>query len=205
MTDTTEITRKRGYAIVGYPGAGKSAAGRIAAETFDAVYLETGDIVRESFNRDSARTADSVPSKVLGHYSTQRRRIDGGDYVAQEVIRVLEQEPDAVLTDVGAERFPDSPVVVAGMRDTESPELFNEYFDSFQIIWIHAPFDVRLERLQDRGRQDEGDFTEEDLKWRDGRENMWGTGDVAFESDVRISNTGTLDDLRDALEAEVRV
>lgn len=200
---TNDTTEKVGYAIVGYPGAGKSAAGRIATELFDAVHIETGDIVRESFNRDAARNESEVPSKVLGHYSTQRRHVDGGDYVAQEVIRVLEEQPDAVLEDVGAERFPEAPAVIAGMRDTESPALFEEYFDAFQTIWIHAPFDVRLERLQSRGRQDEGGFSVEDLKLRDGRENMWGTGDVAFQSDVRISNTESLDDLRDAIKTEV--
>lgn len=178
-----------GIAVVGYPGAGKSEAGRILADLTGGILIETGDIVREGAEEHFGKPAEDLPSGVLGDYSTMRREQDGGDYVAQDVLEQLSAYED----------FPERPAIISGMRDTESPALFREHLDRFGIVWVHAEFDVRLQRLQDRGRQDEGGYSREELAERDGRESMWGVSDLSFIADARVSNESSLEELRQHL------
>jgi len=184
----------RGIVVVGFPGAGKTEAGKFAATALDGAHvIETGGVVRRGAAQFYQEDVENLTSDQLGEYSTMRRERDGGDYVARDVIETLEE-------DAGA----DQPAVIIGMRDTEALPVLRDHFERLQIVWIHAPHDVRLERLQDRDRQDEAGFTSEGLQRRDGRESMWGTPEWAFHADVRILNTGTLDHLRQLVETEVR-
>lgn len=171
------------YGLIGLPGAGKSTVAEEMGTILDADVIETGDYVRAGA-RDHFGTDDGeLSSQELGDYSTMRRRTDGGDYVAQDVIADLDGD--------------EGTIIISGMRDTEVPDLFDETFGEFSIIWIHAPFDERLSRLQGRGRQDEGDFTADDLASRDGRESMWGTTDLMARHDIMFENTGDEDELYD--------
>ncbi|ELZ84413.1 hypothetical protein C453_12741 [Haloferax elongans ATCC BAA-1513] len=179
---------RKGVVVIGLPGAGKSTAGEMLADELDAIELETGDIVREGardhFDVDST---DDLSSDALGDYSTMRRDVDGGDYVAQDIIDRLE----------AADAVPAKPVVVIGMRDTEAIPALELWFDSLATVWVHAPFDERLDRLQGRGRQDESDFDADDLVRRDGRESMWGTPEWAFWADAKLRNEWGVDALRE--------
>lgn len=188
-TTTTRTPYREGIAICGFPGAGKSEAGHILAELTDGINIETGDIVREGAQSHFDRPSTELSSDELGDYSTMRRERDGGEYVAQDTIERLEQHS----------AFPEHPAIITGMRDSESPALFGEFFAFFRIVWIHADFDTRLERLQGRGRQDESAFTKENLARRDGRESMWGTSDCTFKADIHIDNGGSLAELREQL------
>lgn len=184
-----------GITVVGLPGSGKSEAGEFAAEALDGAHvLETGGVVRRGAAQFFQRDLSELTSDELGEYSTMRRERDGGDYVARDVIETLDQH----------ERDPDQPAVIVGMRDTEALPALEDYFEVHLIIWIHAPHGVRLERLQERDRQDEASFTSEDLQRRDGRECMWGTPEWAVHSDIQILNTGTLEHLRKRVHEEVR-
>jgi len=188
------------FGLIGYPGAGKSTVGKILADATAGINIETGDTVRqgavEEFGVDSA---EALSGAQLGDYSTMRRDRDGGDYVAQDVIDQLEQDYDS---------FPNRPVVIAGMRDSEVPQLFDSYFDHFYVVWVHAPAHVRLERLNDRGRQDEGNMSPADLiggeayenehgsPSRDVREERWGTGQLTLLYDRIVFNMGGLPELK---------
>ncbi|EMA47622.1 AAA family ATPase [Halococcus saccharolyticus] len=185
---------REGYAIIGLPAAGKSEAGEILADELDAINIETGDLVRRGAREHFDTPTDQLTSDELGDYSTMRRETDGGDYVAQDTITELEAHDE----------FPERPAIVTGMRDTESPALFGEFFDSFEIVWVHAEFDTRLSRLQGRGRQDEADFEKGDLAKRDGRESMWGTTDLAFMADAKIRNENSLEAFRERVLEVVR-
>jgi len=183
-----------GIVVVGLPGAGKTEGGKFAAVALNGAHvIETGGVVRRGAAQFYQQDVEDLTSDQLGEYSTMRRERDGGDYVARDVIDTLETEAGG-----------DESAVIIGMRDTEAIPVLEDYFDGLQIVWIHAPHDVRLERLQDRDRQDEAGFTSEDLQRRDGRESMWGTPEWAFHADVRVLNTGTLDHLRRRVETEVR-
>lgn len=171
-------TEKVGYGICGYAGAGKSTAAEMIADWTGAINIETGDTVRAGAEDHFGVSADELSSDELGEYSTMRREEDGGDYVAQDIIDQLERRDD----------FPAKPVVVCGIRDTEVPALFRDWFDSFELIAIHADFDTRLHRLRGRGRNGEDAFDKHDLAERDGRESMWGTADCIARSDTVIWN-----------------
>jgi len=182
---------KIGIAITGYPGSGKSIAGEKLAYNLNGVNYETGDVVRRGASRHFEQPVEDLSSEELGMYSTMRREKDGGDYVIKDVFENLERNPD----------FPRDPAIITGMRDSEVPNQCEEFFDRFLIVWIEADFETRLERLQDRGRQDEGGFTEEDLIERDEREDQWGTGDLYNQRDVTILNDSTLPTFYDRLSA----
>lgn len=177
------------YAIVGYPGAGKSTAGAAFEELFGGIVIETGDIVRESAAKDFGIPVEELTSDELGDYATARRERDGGDWVAQETLQALFDHDE----------FPECPAIIVGMRDSEAPMLFRKHMDIFRVVWVHTTFEQRLRRLQSRGRQDEASFEREDLQKRDGRESMWGVSDLTFMADYKVVNHGELDDLRDQL------
>ncbi|RDZ61392.1 hypothetical protein C5B90_19150 [Haloferax sp. Atlit-12N] len=171
--------QRTGVVVVGLPGAGKSTAGEILVDELDGLELETGDIVREgACDHFDVASTEALSSDELGDYSTMRRDVDGGDYVAHDVIERLE----------ATDAFPDQPAVVIGMRDTEALVALELWFHTLEVVWVHAPFDERLDRLQGRGRQDESDFGQEDLIRRDGRESMWGTPEWAFWADAKVWN-----------------
>ena len=184
---------KIGYGVAGYPAAGKSVVGEKLEQLLGGINIETGNVVRREASKHFDCDVEQLSSKELGEYSTMRRETDGGDYVAQDVIEQLEDNPD----------FPERPVIVTGMRDSEVPELFNEYFDHFQLVFVDASEGIRLERLRGRGRQDESDFTREDLRERDEREAEWGTADLHDKADTHIINEGTVDELVDKLQEKV--
>jgi len=188
-----------GVGVVGYPGTGKSSVGEYLAADIgidygnhsegdsSAVLIGTGDLVRRmAAEHFGIEDTTELSSDELGDYSTDRRNEDGGDYVGQDVISVLDEKP----------QFPDQPVIISGMRDTEVPELFREYFGTFVILWVQSDFSDRLSRLQDRGRQDESEFTPSALMNRDSRERDWGIGDLVRQCDVMVRNDSSIEDLR---------
>jgi dephospho-CoA kinase len=182
---------KTGIAVTGYPGAGKSLVGEFLEEKLGGEECETGDIVRRGAARHFECSVDELSSDELGDYSTMRRKEDGGDYVIQDVFDNLRRNPG----------FPMNPAIITGMRDSEVPNLCEEFFDNFLIVWVEASFGKRLERIQDRGRQDEDSFDEENLRKRDSREDDWGTGRLYTKRDVVIKNDDTIPTLSSRLNA----
>lgn len=178
MSESSEDSTREVIVISGYPGAGKSLAGKALSESIDGIFIETGDIVREEAAKYFDRPVEELSSHELGEYSTMRREKDGGDYVIQDVCERLEKRDD----------FPEKPVILSGLRDTESIPLLSDWSDEYWVIWIEASFETRLERLQSRGRQDENSYTEEELKKRDKRERKWGLESMREERDFTVNN-----------------
>jgi len=82
-------------------------------------------------------------------------------------------------------------VLVDGLRSTVELERFREAFgDDFTLVAVRAPFEIRAERLDDRGRASPTPI------WRpserDAREIELGLGETLERADVEIDNTGTL-------------
>jgi len=86
-------------------------------------------------------------------------------------------------------------IIIDGVRNIEEADFFKSVFPIFKLVAIDAPFEVRCERLINRGRSDAPQNPEE-CKKRDERELSWGLGKLIEKADIRIENAGTLNDFR---------
>ena len=162
---------------VGLPGSGKGEAANVA-EAADIPVVVMGDVIRAECRR---RGLD--PAEHHGRIAQALREEEGDDAIAARTLPLIreaaaESDRDAVLGD--------------GLRSTGDLERFREAFgDDFTLVAVRAPFEVRAERLDDRGR-DDSDSDLEALRERDEREIGLGLGDTLERADVEIDNTGTL-------------
>ncbi len=165
------------YGTVGLPGSGKGEAANVA-EAAGIPVVVMGDVIREECRR---RELD--PAEHHGRIAGALREEEGADAIA---VRTLPRIREAAAeSDTGT-------VVVDGLRSTVELERFREAFgDDFTLVAIHAPFEVRAERLADRGR-DASDSTLETLRERDAREVELGLGETLDRADVEIENADTL-------------
>ncbi|MFB6235385.1 MAG: AAA family ATPase [Halopenitus sp.] len=167
---------------VGLPGSGKGEAAAVAeAEGIPVVVM--GDVIREE-----CRQRGLDPAEHHGEIAGTLREEEGDDVIAERTIpRIREAAADA---DADA-------VLVDGLRSTVEAERFRDAFgDDFKLVAIEAPFEVRAERLSERGR-DQSDMDLEALRERDSRELELGLGDTMAEADLEIDNTGSLEAFRD--------
>ncbi|WP_058366264.1 AAA family ATPase [Haloparvum sedimenti] len=167
---------------VGLPGSGKGEAAAVAEEQGVPVVV-MGDVIRAECRR---RGLD--PAEHHGAMAGTLREEEGADAVAARTVprireAVAEADADAVLVD--------------GLRSMVEAERFREAFgDDFTLVAIRAPFDLRAERLHERGR-DESDSDLEALRERDERELELGLGETLDAADVEIDNTGSLASFRE--------
>lgn len=167
-------------AIVGMPGSGKSEAATVAAEHGIPV-VTMGDVIRE-VSRERGRGSTE---EALGEVATALREEAGPAAVADRSIPQIEthlENHDVVLVD--------------GVRGIAEVERFEEAFDdSFQLVSIEAPFEIRLDRIRKRGRDPSADGRA-DLQRRDSRERGYGMDEAMDHADVTVHNTGGLEEFR---------
>ncbi len=164
-------------AFAGMPGSGKTAAVKVAADRGVQV-LRMGDAVWDEVKRQGLPlTADEV-----GRVADEMRQTHGPEIWARRTLR-------KVNTD-------DKLVVIDGLRSLAELKVFkNALGEDFILVHILCPTEVRLERVLDRGREDDT-VNMEAFRARDERELSWGLAEVLEEADVVISNTGTEQELR---------
>ncbi|SIR52964.1 Dephospho-CoA kinase [Haladaptatus litoreus] len=169
---------------VGLPGSGKGEAATVAEEMGVPV-VTMGDVIRAACR---ARGLD--PAEHHGQIAKALREENGPDAIAQESLPQIEDALEESNT-----------VLVDGIRSGVEVERFESAFgDDFVLVSIEAPFEVRAERLGERGR-DRTDEDEEGLKQRDERELGFGLGEAMARSDAVIDNTATLDSFRTQIHA----
>ncbi len=162
---------------VGLPGSGKGEAANVAEEA-DIPVVVMGDVIRAECRR---RGLD--PAEHHGRIAQTLREEEGDDAIATRTLprireAVSESDHDTVLVD--------------GLRSTVELERFREAFgEAFTLVAVRAPFELRAERLSDRGR-DDSDSDLEALRERDARELDLGLGETLDRADVEIDNTGSL-------------
>jgi len=162
---------------VGLPGSGKGEAANVAEESGIPVVV-MGDVIRAECRR---RGLD--PAEHHGRIAGALREEEGDDAIAARTLPRIRE--------AAAEGDGDT-VLVDGLRSTVELERFREAFgDDFTLVAVRAPFELRAERLDDRGR-DDSDSDLEALRERDAREIDLGLGDTLDRADVEIDNTGTL-------------
>lgn len=166
--------------IVGLPGSGKSEAASVARE-LDIPVVTMGDVIRAE-----CRDRGLDPAEHHGEIATALREEGGPAAIAERslpLIREALQDNDVVVVD--------------GIRSDAEVERFEAAFgDDFTLVCIDAPFEVRVERIEARSRDD---VAAESLRERDERELGFGMDGAMERADVVVSNTGTLDAFHDRI------
>ncbi len=72
--------------------------------------------------------------------------------------------------------------------------------NDLKVIGIHAPTQMRFQRLTARGRDDDPSAYE-DFQTRDNRELSWGLGEALENAEIAIVNDGSLEEFRDKCQA----
>lgn len=160
--------------VTGMPGAGKEELLNVA-RYMDIPFVRMGDIVRD-FHLTSGAAENGLSTAQV---AVREREAHGNDIWAKRAI----------------ERMSGDLFLVDGCRSMDEVASFRGLSDSVYIIGIHAPREVRYDRLVNRGREDAPrDMTEFD--GRDSRELGWGLGNVIALSDIMIVNDSDLDSFR---------
>ena len=166
--------------IVGLPGSGKSEAAAVAREAGVPV-VTMGDVIRQA-----CRDRGLDPATHHGEIAQALREENGPAAVAERSLSIIEN----ALAD-------SETVLVDGIRSDVEVEAFRDAFgESFVLVEITAPFEVRAERLDLRGRDAGADEGGESLEDRDERELGFGTGDAMDMADVTVENTDSLSAFR---------
>ena len=127
------------------------------------------------------------PATDHGQVATALREENGPAAIAERSLPMIDdhlEETDTVLVD--------------GLRSDVEMDAFRDRFgEEFVLLSIEAPFEVRKERITDRGRDDTDDG--ESLRERDERELGFGMGEAIEQADVTIENTASLERFREQI------
>lgn len=158
---------------VGMPGSGKGEAAKLARERGIPV-ITMGDVIRQE-----CRDRGLDPAEHHGEVAQALRAEDGPLAIAERSLPLIEDalaDHDTVLVD--------------GLRSDDEVACFEEAFgEAFTLVAITAPFEVRAERIDARGRDN---TAAETLRERDDRELGFGMGRAIEAADVEIENTDSL-------------
>lgn len=163
---------------VGLPGSGKGVFATVAEE-LDIPVVTMGDVVREA-----CRDRGLDPAEHHGRVAQELRAEEGAAAIADRSLPFVEEALDG--SDV---------VLIDGIRsDIEVEEFQRAFGEDFTLVSIEAPFEVRKSRIDARRRDD---VDGETLRERDERELGFGMDAAMERADLRVENTGTIDDFRD--------
>lgn len=167
--------------IVGLPGSGKSEAAAVARE-LDIPVVTMGDVIR-----DACRDRGLDPATHHGEVAQALREENGPGAIAERSLPLLEDALEDADT-----------VVVEGIRSDVEVDRFEAAFgEDFTLVSVEAPFELRQERLESRGRDDSA---AESLKEREERELEFGMGEAMERADVVVENTESLEVLRNRIQ-----
>jgi dephospho-CoA kinase len=163
---------------VGLAGSGKGEFAEVAREAGVPV-VTMGDVIRAE-----CRDRGLDPADHHGEVARALREEHGPAAIAERslpLIREALEDHDVVLVD--------------GLRSGVEVDAFEDAFgDAFSLVSVEAPYDVRDERITDRGR----DNTErETLAERDARELGFGMGRAMDRADLVVENVDSLERLRE--------
>ena len=169
----------RVIATVGLAGSGKGELAAVA-ERQDIPVVTMGDVIRAE-----CRERGLDPADHHGEVAKALREENGPAAIAEASLPHIEDALEDSET-----------VVVDGIRSDVEVEVFEDRFgDSFTLVGVEAPFELRKKRIGERGRDNVEDG--EGLKERDERELGFGLRNALERADVTIENTGTLEAFRE--------
>ncbi|WP_415380843.1 AAA family ATPase [Halosimplex sp. TS25] len=163
--------------IVGLPGSGKSEAAAVAREAGVPV-VTMGDVIRQA-----CRDRGLDPATHHGEMARTLREENGPGAIAEASLPMIEDHLDGADT-----------VVVDGIRSDVEVERFVAAFgDGFTLVEVHAPKDLRAERLDLRGRDASAEEGGESMEERDERELGFGMGEAMAMADLTVENDASLE------------
>lgn len=169
--------------VVGLPGSGKSETAAVARE-LDIPVVTMGDVIRKA-----CRDRGLDPAEHHGSVARALREEGGKGAIAERSLPVIEN----ALDDSHA-------VLVEGIRSGVEVEHFEGAFgDSFSLVAIEAPFEMRAERIEARGRDMPASEGGESLEARDERELGFGMDAAIERADITIGNTDSLESFHDRI------
>jgi dephospho-CoA kinase len=172
---------------VGLPGSGKGEAAAVARDAGIPV-VTMGDVIREE-----CRDRGLDPATHHGEIAQALREENGPDAIAARSLPIIRER----LADAGTDT-----VLVDGLRSGVEADRFEDAFgDDWVLVSIEAPFEVRKDRITERGRDNTDGSVGETLRERDDRERGFGMDDAMARADVTIDNTNSLDAFRARIEA----
>lgn len=163
--------------LSGMPGSGKSLVVETAKELgYDIVTM--GDVIREETKKRGLELNPQNVGKVM-----LALRAEGGNYViAEKCVPKIQAQPSRR-------------VLVDGLRSLYEADIFKAHFHSFTLVAVHAPPEIRFERLKVRGRSDDPQdwavFHERDM-----RELGVGLGNVIALAEQIIVNDDSIERFR---------
>jgi len=171
------VNMGRVFAVCGLPASGKGEFATILAKTGIPV-LSMGDMIRAEVKK---RNIEEYP-EVFGEVAQQLRQQFGDDILAVRLCSAVDnllEKHDVVL--------------IEGLRGVAEYDVFHSHWsDRFSTIAVTADEEVRFQRIQLRGRAEDGD--RDSLKIRDEREIGWGLDVLINQADFTLSNDGSLSD-----------
>jgi dephospho-CoA kinase len=169
--------------IVGLAGSGKSEAAAVARD-LDVPVVTMGDVIRAA-----CRDRGVDPATHHGEVAKALREENGPAAIAERSIPMIADALDEADT-----------VLVDGIRSDVEVDAFEDQFgDDFLLVAVDAPFEVRAERLDLRGRDAGEDAGGESLADRDERELNFGMGRAIDRADVTVENTASLEAFHDTI------
>lgn len=183
---------KTAIAVTGYPSSGKSIANEIAEELGletvtmgDQVRRKTKEVWGDRLSDSQNGSSNEIPSDVYGEFATEMRNKHGRGVVAEWCLSEIEDIDGTVFID--------------GMRSPVEMDILNQSLD-LNLIFIHAPANMRLEWIVDRDRDNESEFDAEKLLKRDRRENDWGLNELIQRSHYTVHNCTTIENYKSELK-----
>ena len=171
------VNMGRVFAVCGLPASGKGEFATILAKTGIPV-LSMGDMIRAEVKK---RNIEEYP-EVFGEVAQQLRQQFGDDILAVRLCSAVDnllEKHDVVL--------------IEGLRGVAEYDVFHSHWsDKFSTIAVTADEEIRFQRIQLRGRAEDGD--RDSLKIRDEREIGWGLDVLINQADFTLSNDGSLSD-----------
>ena len=163
---------------VGLAGSGKGEFAEVAREAGIPV-VTMGDVIRAE-----CRDRGLDPADHHGEVARALREENGPGAIAERSLPLIRE----ALDDAGV-------VLVDGIRSDVEVDAFEDAFgDAFSLVSVEAPYDLREERVADRGR-DNPDA--ESLAERDARELGFGMGRAMDRADLVVENVDSLERLRE--------
>jgi dephospho-CoA kinase len=145
-----------------------------------------GDMIRRAVTEAGLEPND----RNFGATANRLRAENGMDAIARLCIPEIRSQAASL-------------VLVDGIRGDTEVALFRKEFPGFTLISIESSFEDRLARIAARARSD--DFTTaEELLARDTRELGWGLGNALKGADIRLENTGSLEEFSEQVRNLLR-